>query len=92
MPKATSLGSRALMRSATLSLAGNRRVDFHALGVAAAALYVAMQQVTVDRIENNLGNLRAGGVIKEDEARLLIERRKERTDSIRREGDGSGCD
>jgi hypothetical protein len=49
-----------------------------------------MQQVTVDRVENNLGDLRAGCVIEENEARLLVERRKERTDSIRREGDGSG--
>ena len=55
------------------ALAGARDgcVDFHALGVASAALHVAVQKMTIDRVENDLGNLRASAVIEEDEAWLL---------------------
>jgi hypothetical protein len=49
--------------SYTRASACNRRVDFHALGVASAALHIAVQKMPVDRIENNLRNLRTGGVI-----------------------------
>jgi hypothetical protein len=48
--------------------------------------------MAVDRIKDDLGNLRAGGVIEEDEVRLLMKRGKERTDSVAREGDGMGCE
>jgi hypothetical protein len=51
-----------------------------------------MQQVTIDRIENNLRNLRARRIIEEDEARFLIERGEERTDSITWEGNGLVCE
>ena len=56
------------------ALAGARDgcVDFHAPGVASAALHVAVQKMTIDRVENTLGNLRAGAIIEEDEARLLV--------------------
>src|SRR5580704_2795124 len=67
-------------------------VDFHAPGVASAALHVAVQKMTIDRVENALGNLRASTVIEEDEAWLLSERRKERTESIASEVDSLGCD
>jgi hypothetical protein len=67
-------------------------VDFHAPGVASAALYVAVQKMTIDGVENALGNLRASTVIEEDEAWLLGEGRKERTESIASEVDSLGCD
>jgi hypothetical protein len=47
--------------------------------------------MAVDRVEDDLRNLRAGGVIEEDEGWLLIERGKQRPDAIRRKSDGSGC-
>jgi hypothetical protein len=71
---------------------GDGRVDLHAPGVASAALHITVQQMAVDRIEHDLRNLRPGGIIEEDEARLLMERRKERTDSFAREGDDTGCE
>jgi len=61
------------------------------LGVASASLHIAVQKVAVDRVEDDLRNLRAGGVIEEDEGGLLTERGKQRPDAIGRKGDGSGC-
>ena len=69
----------------TLARARDSRVDFHALGVATAALHIAMQQMTIDRVKNYLGNLRAGGIIEEDEARLL-DAARERANGFDRTG------
>jgi hypothetical protein len=68
MPKAISSEWRALIRAGTR----DGCVDFHAPGVASATLHVAMQKVIVYRVENNLRNLRAGAIIEEDEAGLLV--------------------
>jgi hypothetical protein len=51
-----------------------------------------MQKMAVDCIEDDLGNLRAGGVIEKYEMRLLMERGKERTDSVAREGHCMRCE
>src|SRR5258708_2604219 len=48
--------------------------------------------MVVDRVEDSLRNLRARAVIEEDESRLLVQRRKERTDSIAGEIHGLGCE
>ena len=66
-------------------------VRLHAIRVASASLHIAVQKMAVDRVEDDLRNLRAGGVIEEDEGGLLIERGKQRPDAIGRKGDGSGC-
>jgi hypothetical protein len=48
--------------------------------------------MTIDRFEDTFRNLRAGTIIEKDETRLLVQRRKERTDSIAREVNGLGCE
>jgi hypothetical protein len=42
-------------------------VLLHTLGVAPAALHIALQKMAVDRVEDDLRNLRAVGVIEQDE-------------------------
>jgi len=74
--------------SHTRASACNGCVDFHAPGVASAALHIAVQKVAVDRVDDHLRNLRTGGVVEEGKVRFLMERGKERTDSFGREGCG----
>jgi len=54
-------------------------VLLYIFGVASAWPHPAVQKMAVDRVEDDLRNLRAVGVI-EDEAGLLIERGKQRPD------------
>src|SRR5579862_4004904 len=65
-------------------------VHFHALRVASAALDVAVEQVPVNGVEDYLRDLRAGSVIEEDEAGLLIERGKLRSNPVGWKGEGAG--
>jgi hypothetical protein len=51
-------------------------VLLHTLGAASASLHIAVQKMAVDRVEDDLRNLRAVGVIEHDEGGLLIERGK----------------
>ncbi len=76
----------------TIAGVGDGVVHLHALGVASASLHIVVQKMVVDRVEDDLRNLRPGGVIEEDEVGLLIERGKQRANVIRGKGDGSGCD
>ena len=46
---------------------GDRLVDGDAAAVAAAALHIVRDQMVGHRVENALGDLRAGGVVHEDE-------------------------
>ena len=66
-------------------------VHLDAFGVAPASLHVVVQKMVVDRVEDDLRNLRAGGVIEKDEGGLLIERGKLRPDAIGERGDGLEC-
>ena len=54
--------------------------------VASASLHSAVQKMAGDRVEDDLQNRRAVGVIEEDEGGLLIERGKQRPDAIGRKG------
>ena len=52
------------------------RVDRHALRIAAAALYITLEKVAIDRIEHNLRDLRTRRIIEKDERGGMFERRK----------------
>src|ERR1700683_3463088 len=49
--------------------ARNRCIDFLAPRVPTTALHVSLEQVTIDSIEYDLGNLGTSRIIKEDELR-----------------------
>jgi hypothetical protein len=56
--------------------AGHSRVNLSTLFVGSAALNVAIHKVRSDRIQDTLRDLRAGGVVEENEILALHERRK----------------
>ena len=62
----------------------NCRVHLLAFRIAAAALDVAFEQMAVDSIEDDLRNLRPGGVVEEREGRRAMQRRKERANGLDR--------
>jgi len=76
MPKAISLASLAFTRSDTLCRAHNGRIYFAALCIASSALHVALKQMMIHGIEDDLRNLRAGSIVKEDESGSAIQRWK----------------
>ena len=57
----------------TLSRARDGCVHFFALRIRAATLYIAREQVLVDRIQDDLRGLRAGRIVKEDELVALAQ-------------------
>ena len=67
---------------------GDRLVDLDALAVAAAALDIVVDEVAGHGIEHALRDLRAGGVVEEDEIAGPLQRREHRADGLDREGRG----
>ena len=62
----------------------NCRVNLLAFCVASAALDVAFEQMAVYSIEDDLRNLRPGGIVEEREGRRVMQRRKERANGLDR--------
>ena len=58
--------------SHALPAARDRCVHLLALGIAAASLHVALQEVTIHRIEHLLRNLGTGSVVEKDEGRRVF--------------------
>ena len=65
---------------------GDCLVDGDAAGIAAAALHVVGNEMVGDGVEHVLRDLRAGGVVHEDEVAGPPQRRKQRTDRVHRKG------
>ncbi len=64
---------------------GDRLVDLDAAAIAAAALHIVRDQMVGHRVEHALRDLRAGGVVEEDEGAGLLQGRKHRADGLDRE-------
>ena len=67
---------------------GNRLVDLDAVAVAAAALDVVVDQMAGHRVEHALRDLRAGGVVEEDEIAGPLQGGEHRADGLDRESRG----
>ena len=63
-------------------------VDGDAAAVAAAALHIVGDEMVGHRVEHALRNLRACGIVQEDEVAGLLERREHRPDLLYRKGVG----
>ena len=68
---------------------GDRLVDGDASAIAAAALDIVPDQMVGHRVEHALRDLRAGGVVHEDEIAGLPQRRKHSADFLDRERSGA---
>ena len=67
---------------------GDRLVDLDAVAIAATALDVVLDQMAGHRVEHALRDLRAGGVVEEDEIAGPLQGRKHRADGLDRESRG----
>jgi hypothetical protein len=67
-------------------------VHLHTLGVASASLHIAVQKMGVDRVEDDLRNLRdVVGVVEQEKGGLLTERGKQRPDGKATARDAPSC-
>ena len=64
---------------------GDRLVDLDAVAVASAALDIVLDQMAGHRVEHALRDLRAGGIVEEDEIAGPLQRREHRADGLDRE-------
>ena len=73
MPKAIFAGMTRVYQSGdALTSAGNRLVDCAAFRIAAATLYIALDQVMVHGIEHDLRYLGSGCIVEENEFRITL--------------------
>ena len=91
MPKQISAGlQRVDQQRHALARIGDALVDRDAAAVAAAALDVVRDQMVGHRVEHALRDLRAGGIVQEDEVAGLLQGRKHRPDRLDRESGAFG--
>ena len=72
-----------------LARLGDRLVDRDAAAIAAAALHIVGDQMMGHRVEHALRDLRAGGIVEEDEVAGLLQRREHARGSVST-GNGRG--
>ena len=72
-----------------LARLGDRLVDLDAAAVAAAALDIVVDEMVGHRVEHALRDLRAGGVVEEDEVAGPPQRREHRADGLDRKRCGA---
>ena len=90
MPKQISAGSCGVDEQRhALARVCDGAVDVDAAAVAAAALDVVRDQMVGHRVEHALRDLRAGGVVEEDEVAGLLQRREHGPDLLDRKGVGA---
>jgi len=77
--------TRVYQSGDALTSAGNRLVDCAAFRIAAATLYIALDQVMVHGIEHDLRYLGSGCIVKEYEFRITLKCGKKRAQLVNRE-------
>ncbi len=75
------------------ALTSSRHSGVHllALRIAPASLNIALKEMAVDCVKNDLWHLRARRIVKVDEIRLLMKSRKNGTNALNRKRNGCGC-